>query len=73
MEINIKMNKEEFIKFIESIGFKLSSSYIFYEYKEYTVSLYLGHYNFHSGSEWIYNIDLNDLTPLKKITRSIKY
>ena len=66
------MNKEEFINYIESIGFKYNKYDQFYKYKEYEIFLYQVHYDFYNRSELIYNIDLNDLTPLKKITRSIK-
>ena len=52
------MNKKEFKQFILSIGFKYNDNY--------------NYYNFYNGHEWVYDIDLNDLRPLKKFTRSIK-
>ena len=67
------MSKEEFVKFIESIGFNHNGhNGHYYLYKEYSIYLFLKHYGFHNGSEWVYNIKLNDLTPLKQIIRSIK-
>ena len=65
------MNYIEFINNIESIGFKYNE-HDYYGYKEYIIYLYKDVYSFYNGSEWIRNIYLNDLTPLKKITRSIK-
>ena len=66
------MNKEEFKNYIESIGFKSDTSAFYYVYKECEIYLHGDFYSFSNGSEWIRNIYLNDLTPLKKITRSIK-
>ena len=65
------MTRDEFKMYIESIGFEFNTHNIFYEYKEYSISLYFKDYNFHNGSEWI-NYNLNDLTPLEKFSRSIK-
>ena len=65
------MKFKDFIIYIESVGFKDSGSNC-YEYKNYKINFYIQFYNFYNGSEWIRNIDYNDLTPLKKITRSIK-
>ena len=62
----------EFRKIIESIGFKFNDNYNYYEYKKFRIYLYNNYYNFYNGSEWIRNIDYNDLTPLKQITRSYK-
>ena len=73
------MTREEFIKFIESIGFKYIefigikyNDVIVYGYKEYIISLYSKDYDIYNGSEWIFNIKFNDLTPLDKIIRSYK-
>ena len=64
----------EFVKYIESIGFKLSNytHAIIYGYKQYTIQIFPDKYYFNNGSEWIYSRDLNDLTPLKQIIRSYK-
>ena len=64
------MNVEEFIKFIESIGFKYTGH--FYRYKKYKIDLYYECYDFCDGSEWIYSIVLNDLRLLRKLDRSYK-
>ena len=73
------MTREEFIKFIESIGFKYIefigikyNDVIVYGYKEYIISLYSKDYDFYNGSEWFSSIKLDDLTPLKQIDRSYK-
>ena len=59
------MTREEFKKYIESIGFK-----------KYVIDLYNNYYNFHNGSKWYYDIYYNDLRPLenefKQELRSIK-
>ena len=65
------MNREEFEKFIESIGFKDNGSDFNHYYKQYRIYLYPYNYDFYNGSEWIHYIDF-DLTPLKKMTRCIK-
>ena len=66
-------SKEEFKQFIESIGFKREG--LFYYYKSYRIDLY-NYYHFYNGSEWIFNIPLNDIRPFdmyfKKELRSIK-
>ena len=65
------MNVEEFKKFIQSIGFEeMIGSY--YRYKEFVIVLYNNEYSFYNASGWIGIYELNDLTPLKKITRDIK-
>ena len=69
------MIREEFIKYIESIGFEeIDSNYYVYKYCD--IDLYEDIYVFHNGYEWFYDIDLNDLTLLekyfKKELRSIK-
>ena len=63
------MDKEEFINYIISIGFKYSTyDYYYYEYKKYKIiiSNHYNFYSFHNGSECFYDIDLNDLTLLQK-------
>ena len=65
------MNKKEFKQFILSIGFKYNG-HGYYVYKEYKIDLYKYNYSLHNGSEWVYDIDLNHLSPFKKFTRSIK-
>ena len=66
------MNKEEFINYIESIGFVSHDFFIeFYEYKGCSIYLYTNWYNFNIGSGLI-TYKYNDLTPLKQFTRSIK-
>ena len=69
---------DELINYIESIGFK-NDHFIKihrYEYKNYIIYLYEDCYSFYNGSEWIRDIDFNDLTPIevhfKKELRSIK-
>ena len=68
------MIREEFKKFIKSIGFEYNYGY--YEYKEYRICLYTGCYHFHDGSEWIVDIPLNNLRSIenyfKQELRSIK-
>ena len=70
------MTRLEFHEFIKSLGFKLNGVYGGYIYKEYKIDLYGYHYDFYNGSEWVFSIPLNDLTPLvkefKKELRSIK-
>ena len=68
------MSKEEFKKYIESIGFKYDSySYL---YKNYQIDLYNNYYNFYNGLNWWWYKDYDDLTDLetifKKELRSIK-
>ena len=67
------MSREEFIKLIESIGFKSYSDYI-YDYKEFQIGLnfHLDEYYFHNGSEYkVYYY--NDLAPdLLNLIRSHK-
>ena len=65
------MNKEEFIKYIESIGF-IDNNDELYVYKGFGINLYYSYYNFFNGSEWEFDIPYNDLKPLLKIIRSIK-
>ena len=66
------MNQEEFRKYIESIGFKLKPDYEYtYLYKEFKIYLNINFYNFNNGSE-LNAYSYNDLSPLLKLTRSIK-
>ena len=75
------MRRNEFIKYIESLGFNdislFNDSIIrLYEYKDYDICLEIYSYDFSNGSEYYRGIDLNNLTPineyLKKELRSIK-
>ena len=69
------LNELNFRMYIESIGFK-HNGWDYYHYKKYSISLYTSHYIFSNNSECIYNIKLDDLTPLEKVfkkeLRSIK-
>ena len=59
------MSREEFKKFIESIGFKYSH-YAYYDYKKYRIDLsFIEEYGFYNGSKWK-NYEYNDLTPLEE-------
>ena len=66
-------SREEFKKFIKSIGFKFDGLY--YDYKQYSIFVYNRNYYFYNGSGCITYV-LDDLTPLekefKKELRSIK-
>ena len=64
-------SKEEFKLYIESIGFKYNV-HRYYVYKNNQIDLYSSYYDFWNGSEWIFIVKLNDLTPLKQIERSYK-
>ena len=57
------MSRDDIEKLIISIGFKYN---VYYEYKEYCIVLYKDQYSFYNGSEWIRNIYLNDLSPIKE-------
>ena len=62
------MNREEFKKFIESIGFKdlKNGNYV---YKEYIISLFVKRYEIYISPGWsLY--DYNDLKPLEKEFKS---
>ena len=63
------MKPEEFKLLIESIGFKFIGNN-YYSYKEFRIYLHINYYNFYNGSKVRYS--LNDLTPILKLTRSIK-
>ena len=73
------MSREEFKKFIESIGFKSDTDWICrYRYKEYTIITH-PKYNtcdFYNGSEWVFYNKLNDIRPFdmyfKQELRSFK-
>ena len=82
--MNVKLSnqalscKDEFIKHIESIGFRLSPEYKYtYVYKEYKINCKGVDYDiwFWNGSGWI-RYSYNDLTPIenyfKKEFRSMK-
>ena len=64
------MSKEEFKKYIESIGFKyiaqVYTTDTHYRYKNYQIDLYNNNYNFYNRSGWALNISLNNLKPLQK-------
>ena len=63
------MNREEFKNYIKSIGF-VNIRYNRYEYKHYIIYIHTNCYYFDDGYSMMW--DLNDLTPLGKIIRSIK-
>ena len=66
------MTIEEFINYIECIGFERSSiSYIF-RYKHSEIDFNNTHYNYYNGDEWLTYIPLNDSTPLRKFERRYK-
>ena len=69
------MNRCEFTKYIESVGFINITSNL-YAYKKYTIRVWFDNYNFNINSELIHDNVLNDLTLveiyLKKELRSIK-
>ncbi len=65
------MMRKEFIKLIDSIGFRRYYLDI-YEYGKKCISLYDNYYRFYNGYYWIDDISYNDLTPILKITRSAK-
>jgi hypothetical protein len=62
------MNREEFIKLIQSIGFKKSDNIIntYYTYKEFVIDLFHDFYEFHNGSHWVEDISYTDLKQLEK-------
>ena len=68
------VDRLDFQKYIESIGFKQSD--VFYRYKGYIINLNYKSYNFYNRSGWALNISLNNLKPLQKEfkqeSRSIK-
>jgi hypothetical protein len=69
------MSEKEFGILIESIGFRYNGFYYDYDYKEFRINLYLyvDHYDFFNGFEWIKHIPYTDLRPeLLKLIRSIK-
>ena len=62
------MNKEEFVKYIKSIGFK-TMGYNYYQYKEFRINIYSydpADYDFWNDDEWINIKSLNDLTIFDK-------
>ena len=61
------MNREEFKKIIESIGFETNDRNYVYIYKKIRIDLFfIDHYDFFNGSEWTLCIPFNDLTQLEK-------
>ena len=65
------MNREEFIKYIESIGFQ-SNEHGYYNYKAFKIYYHIEEYEFYNGSEWCAHY-YNDLAPeLKRLIRSYK-
>ena len=64
------MSKEEFEKYIKSIGFKPNAFY--YVYKYYILYLYDDHYTFYIDSKLIARYDLNDLTPFKVFKKELR-
>ena len=69
-------SREEFIMFIESIGFKSIKFNSYYSYKEFEIYLHGVYYILYNGSERICDFYYNDLTPFDKYfkneLRSIK-
>ncbi len=65
----------EFIKYIESIGFK-EFMFVTYEYKNFKIDAWGFNYEFHHNNLYIGRFKFNDLTPIekyfKKELRSIK-
>ena len=73
------MTKDEFKSYIESLGFK-NTKYNKYEnlelnkyFRKYEVEIFKDYYNFINFKlKMGFMYSFNDLTPLKKISRSIK-
>ena len=65
------MTKDEFKKYIESIGF-ISNTRNGYRYKNFVIVLWTDIYYLNNGSKWIYDIPYTDLSPISKSIRSIK-
>ena len=70
------MDKDEFISFIVSIGFKNGPLGFHYVYKKYDIYLGEEYYHFYYGDIWFEYINFNDLTPFEnnmiKELRTIK-
>ena len=71
------MTKDEFIKYIESIGFEMNKFPLLgYSYKNYIIDLHTYTYDFNNDFGWFGRIDFDDLRLLenefKKELRSIK-
>ena len=66
------MTRDEFKKFIESIGFVPVQKKIIYDYKIYRIIVKENSYDFYNGWDWRDNISMDDLNILLKITRRIK-
>ena len=65
------MMKEEFEKYLKSIGFKYNG-HGYYNYKEYEIFLLYDSYNFFNRFVCDYNIPMSDIRKLKRIERSYK-
>ena len=69
------MNREQFIKYIKSLGFKYNVDYMVYENKRYTIYVNNEFYSF-LNEPWVY-YRYNNLTPFNKYfkqeLRSIKF
>ena len=59
------MNHEEFINYIESIGFENKG--MFYKYKKYKINLMPEYYDFKNVTDWYMLIELNDITRLENV------
>ena len=60
------MSREEFINYIESIGFKyIGGYYSSYKYKGCEIEFFNDHYYFFNGSKLVC-CEFNDLKPLEK-------
>ena len=67
------MNRDEFIKLIESIGFTQEYDARYYKYDDYYIYLDDIECNFSDGWKWIYNIDSDTICNyFKKELRAIK-
>ena len=66
------MIREEFVNYIESLGFKLKYAYDYYYIRgSYGIILYDNNYEFCDNSKfWQYSY--SDLSPFKKLDRRIK-
>ena len=63
------MKQEEFIKLIESIGFKFEGIWNeerYYDYKNYKIDLSSDLYELYDGSGWCSSYNIDDLKPLEK-------
>ena len=69
------MTRDEFIIYIESIGFKITEKKFLYKYKHCTICIWQNIYDIYNFG-WNRGISYNDLTQLEKVfkkeLRSIK-